>query len=154
MKIFTAYNLILWRANGKRAKFQGDRLVVRKINSLVALMAELWAAIANKKSKEFPPKVWDFADVFLEELPGLLPPQVVEITIDLLKEPHPLKLPLYWMAPAEQIKLKNHLTELENLGFIHVSTSPWSSPVLFVMKKDGSVHLCIDWLLQAELRNH
>ena len=37
------------------------------------------------------------------------------------------------------------LKELLNIGFIRPSTSPWGAPVIFVRKKDGSLHLCIDY---------
>nr|GFB93505.1 putative reverse transcriptase domain-containing protein [Tanacetum cinerariifolium] len=40
---------------------------------------------------------------------------------------------------AEQLK------ELTEKGFIRPSSSPWGAPVLFVIKKDGSFRMCIDY---------
>ena len=42
-------------------------------------------------------------------------------------------------------ELKKQIQELEDLGFIRPSTSPWGAPMLFVKKKDGSMRLCIDY---------
>ena len=42
------------------------------------------------------------------------------------------------MAPMEMQKLKKQVQELETLGFVRPSTSPWGALVLFVKKKDGT----------------
>lgn len=55
-----------------------------------------------------------------------------------------LKTP-YKMAPAQLKELKTQLQELLDKGFIRQSFSPWGAPVLFVKKKDGTLHMCIDY---------
>ena len=54
-------------------------------------------------------------------------------------------MPPYRMAPAELKELKEQLQELLDKGFIRPDTSPWSAPVLFVKKKDGTLRLCINY---------
>jgi len=49
------------------------------------------------------------------------------------------------MAPIELKELKIQLDELLQKGFIRPSVSPWSPPVLFVKKKDGTLTLCFDY---------
>jgi hypothetical protein len=49
------------------------------------------------------------------------------------------------MATLELAKLKEHIKDLIKNGFIHPSTSPWGAPVIFVLKKDGTQRLCIDY---------
>jgi hypothetical protein len=49
------------------------------------------------------------------------------------------------MPPKELAELKNQLQELLYKGYIHLSSSPWGRPALFVKKKDGSLRLCVDY---------
>src|SRR4051812_29200239 len=49
------------------------------------------------------------------------------------------------MAPHELAKLKTQLEALLDKGFIHPSSSPWGCHVLFVMKKDGTERMCVDY---------
>ncbi|WP_216668058.1 reverse transcriptase family protein, partial [Proteus mirabilis] len=49
------------------------------------------------------------------------------------------------MAPVELKELKTQLQELLDKGFIRQSFSPWGTPVLFVKKKYGMLHMCIDF---------
>jgi hypothetical protein len=49
------------------------------------------------------------------------------------------------MATLELAELKEQIKELLKKGFIHPSSSPWGAPVIFVLKKDGSQRLCVDY---------
>ena len=49
------------------------------------------------------------------------------------------------MSIEELKELKKQLTELQEVGYIRPSLSPWGAPVLFVTKKDGSMRMCIDY---------
>jgi hypothetical protein len=49
------------------------------------------------------------------------------------------------MSPLELDELKKQLDELLSKGFIQRSQSPWGSPVLFAVKKNGGLRLCIDY---------
>jgi hypothetical protein len=82
--------------------------------------------------------VRDFLDVFPEELPGMPPDRKVEFVIDLLPGTAPISKRPYRMSVEE-------LTELQEAGYIRLSSSPWGVPVLFVQKKDGSQRMCVDY---------
>ncbi|KAA3466318.1 DNA/RNA polymerases superfamily protein [Gossypium australe] len=49
------------------------------------------------------------------------------------------------IAPTKLKELKAQLQDLTDKGFARPSCSPWSAPVLFVKKKDGSMRLSIDY---------
>jgi hypothetical protein len=51
----------------------------------------------------------------------------------------------YRMATPELAKLKEHIKELLEKGFIHPSSSSWGAPVIFVLKKDGTQRFCMDY---------
>jgi hypothetical protein len=85
------------------------------------------------------PVVWDFPDVFSEELPSMPPDRDVEFVIELVPgTAHVSKRP-YRMPPEELVELKKQIEELENKGFIQHSTSSWGCPRLFIKKRDTNV---------------
>ncbi|GJT74688.1 putative reverse transcriptase domain-containing protein [Tanacetum coccineum] len=75
---------------------------------------------SKEKRLEDVPTVWDFPEVFPEDLPRL--PLILQVGF--------------------QIDL---VPELSNKGFIRPSSSPWGALVLFVKKKDASFWMCIDY---------
>jgi hypothetical protein len=91
------------------------------------------------------PVVCEYADVFLNELPGMPPDRDIEFAIELQPGTIPISKRPYRMPPAELAELKKRLQELLDKGFICPSTSPWGCPALFVKKKDESLRLCIDY---------
>ena len=90
------------------------------------------------------PVAREYPDVFLRELLGLSPKREVEFTIELAPGTHLVSIAPYRMVLLELKKLKVQLQDLLDKGFIRPSTLPWSVPVLFVKKKDGSLCLCVD----------
>jgi hypothetical protein len=89
--------------------------------------------------------VRDFPDVFPEDLSGMPPNREVEFVIDLLPGTAPISKRPYKMSVEELKELKKQLMELQEVGYIHPSSSPWGAPFLFVQKKDGSQRMCVDY---------
>ncbi|GKD83073.1 putative reverse transcriptase domain-containing protein [Tanacetum coccineum] len=100
---------------------------------------------SEEKRLEDVPIVWDFPEVFPEDLRGLPPTRQVEFQIDLVLGAAPVAQAPYRLAPLELQELSTQLQELSDKGFIRPSSSPWGAPVLFVKKKDGSFRMCIDY---------
>jgi hypothetical protein len=89
--------------------------------------------------------VYEYPDVFRDELPGMPPDRDIEFAIELQLGTTPISKRPYRMPPAELAELKKQLQELLNKGFICPSTSPWGCPALFVKKKDKSLRLRVDY---------
>jgi hypothetical protein len=87
------------------------------------------------------PVVYDYADVFSDELPGIPPDRDIEFAIELQPGTTPISKRPYRIPPAELAELKKHLQELLDKGFIRPSTLPWGCLALFVKKKDESLRL-------------
>jgi hypothetical protein len=87
----------------------------------------------------------EFPDVFLEELPGMPPDRDIEFVIELKPGTTPIYKTPFRMTTPELAELKKHIKELLEKGFIHPSSSSWGGPVIFVLKKDGTQRLCMDY---------
>jgi hypothetical protein len=52
---------------------------------------------------------------------------------------------MYPLLPRELVALKEFLEENLAKGFIQESKSSAGAPILFALKKDGSLRLCVDY---------
>jgi hypothetical protein len=91
------------------------------------------------------PVVNEFLDVFPEELPGMPPDQDIEFVIELKPGIAAVYKTHFRMTTPELAELKEHIKELLEKGFIHPISSPWGAPMIFVLKKDDTQRLCIDY---------
>jgi hypothetical protein len=82
--------------------------------------------------------VFEFLDVFPEELPGMPLDCEIEFVIELVPGTTPIFKRPYRMAANQLAKLKEQLQELLDKGHIRPKKSPWGAPVIFVPKKDGT----------------
>jgi hypothetical protein len=87
----------------------------------------------------------EFPDVFPEELSGMPPDRDIEFVIELKPGTELIYKTPFRMTTSELAKLKEHIKELLENGFIRPSSSPWAAPVIFVTKKDGTQRLCVDY---------
>nr|GEU62079.1 putative reverse transcriptase domain-containing protein [Tanacetum cinerariifolium] len=103
-----------------------------------------------KKQLQDVPVICNFPEVFPDDLPALPPPRQVEFKIELIPGAAPVARAPCCLVPSKLKELSDQLKELSKKGFICPSSSSWGALVLFVKKKDGSFHMCIDY---RELNN-
>jgi hypothetical protein len=51
----------------------------------------------------------------------------------------------YRMATQQLAKLKEHIKEVLEKGYIRPSSTPCGAPMIFVQKKDGTQRLCVHY---------
>ena len=101
------------------------------------------------------PVVYEFLDVFPEDLPGLPPDRDVEFAIELEPSIAIISWRPYRMVPKELAEIKKQLEELLEKGFIRPSSSPWGCLAIFVKKKDDTLWMCVDYrpLIAVTIKN-
>lgn len=67
-----------------------------------------------------------------------------------LTDDRPFRLPYCRVPPGQYQKLREALSEMEEKDIIRKSSSEWGSPLVLVWKKNGDLHICMDyWWLNA-----
>lgn len=83
---------------------------------------------------------------FLFAEPSQLPlPRFTDHTIPLLPNALPVNVRPYRYPHAQKMEIEAQVSKLLANGWIQPSTSPFSSPVLLLKKKDGSWRMCVDY---------
>ena len=108
-------------------------------------LASLTLEDEGRQDLGLPRVVYEYEDVFLNELPGLPLHRDVDFVIKLHPSISPISMTPHRMASVELQELKVQLHKLLDKGFIRLSTSPWGAPVMFAKKKDKTLRLCIDY---------
>ena len=133
--------------------FQGDKHDIlpqtvyesRCHGKLAGWLASLTLEDEVRPELGLPRVVYEYEDVFPDELPRLPPQRVVDFGIELYPGTSPISMTPHRMAPVELQELRVQLQELLDKRFVRPSTSPWGVSVLFTKKKDKTLRLCIDY---------
>jgi hypothetical protein len=127
-------------SSGKELEYVAENLVTDKAASNRIVLNHL-DAISTLDIRT----VSKFLDVFPEELPGMPPDHEIEFVIKLLPGTAPIFKRPYRMPANQLVELKEQLQELLDKGYIHPSASSWRAHVIFVLKKDGTQRMCVDY---------
>jgi hypothetical protein len=138
------------------------RLACRKDMEIFAVTtADIEKALAPKQYMDPKTKLnqeyWDLLEVFsrkkADELPEYRP---YDHKIELVPGSQPSYGLLYTMSELELKALKKYLTENLVKGFIRPSSSPVSSPVIFMKKPGGGLRFYIDYrkLNEITIKNY
>jgi hypothetical protein len=73
------------------------------------------------------------------------PDQDIKFVVELKPGTAPVYKTPFRMTTPELVELKEHIKELLEKDFICPSSSPWGAPMIFVLKKDGTQRLCVDY---------
>jgi hypothetical protein len=91
-------------------------------------------------------------EALLQEFPGVfttpssLPPErSCDHAIPLVSGASPVNIRAYRYPPTLKDEIERQVRDMLDNGFIQPSSSPFSSPVLLVWKKDGSWRFCVDY---------
>ena len=162
MDWMTAYRVVInrerrrvtaYKQDGNRMVFQGDNhdILPRTVyeskcqRQLADWLASLTLEDEGRSDLNLPRVVWEYVDVFPDELPGLPPHRDVDFGIELHPGISPISMTPHRMASVELQELRVQRQELLDKGFIRPSTSSWEAPVLFSKKKDKTLRPCIDY---------
>ena len=102
---------------------------------LMGWLASLTLQDEGRRDLSLPQVVYQYEDVFPDELPRLPPHRDVDFIIELHPGTSPISMTPHRMAPIELQEIKVQLQELLDKGFIRPNTSPWSSLILFTRKE-------------------
>ena len=93
-----------------------------------------------------PSEYHEFTDVFSKTKAEVLTPHYpYDLKINLEEGTQPPVGPIYPLSASKQEALKEFIKKNLNIGFIQPTSSPHDILVLFIKKKDGSLHLCVDF---------
>ncbi|MCO5553939.1 hypothetical protein L7F22_007465 [Adiantum nelumboides] len=101
----------------------------------------------SQEDLEFSKFLNQFQYVFIDDIPGELPPKQGDDdhAIELIPGSSPPNKPPYRVSQAQQEEIMRQANELVEKGMVRPSSSPFCSPVLLVHKKGGTYRMCVDY---------
>ena len=106
-------------------------------------LSEIPGELSGTQGQELQELLEEFKDVFVGKDFRLGSTGVVEHEIH-TRGP-PIRQPFHRQNPEVRRQEQEQLKEMLDEGVVRPSSSPWSSPVVMVKKKDGTLRFCIDF---------
>ena len=102
-------------------------------------------AVISANDPTFAQELANLADEYpdvLSDVPSVT--SIHECEIDLTQDT-PVRSKPYLVPLAMRMTISEEIEKMKALGAIEPSTSPYSSPIVMVKKKDGDIRFCVDY---------
>lgn len=143
MKVHWGQKWLMFPHNGRSVVLHGIAPVY-EAEVLIPLLSIQPDSSQPQLQPEISALLQHFQSVF--SAPAELPPERhCDHEIPLVTGARPVSVRPYRYPPALKDEIEKQVAEMLKLGIIRPSSSPFSSPVLLVNKKDGSWRLCVDY---------
>jgi hypothetical protein len=104
------------------------------------------ASLTAQQSTQIKKVLLDYRDRFLNKIQSTDIIQTnIQHRINIAPNSRHVQSQPYVLGPAERKIESDQVDDMLRAGVIEPSSSPWSSPVVLVRKKDGSIRFCIDY---------
>lgn len=148
--------------NGERVQLQGVKphttvgspvsaaklQAMQKTNAILFMVQLSEASCIQQQDSVWPEEIQNLINQFnglFKEPVGLPPARPGDHQIPLVPSAQPFRLRPYRFNPAQQDEIEKQISEMLDKGWIQLSSSPFSSPILLVKKKTGDRRLCVDF---------
>ena len=101
-------------------------------------------ALSENQNAELNDVLRSYSDIFASSSLDLGHTSVVTHKID-TGDARPIKQAAYRVSQPQRVEIEKHISNMLDQDIISVSSSPWSSPVVLVKKKDGTTRFCVDY---------
>lgn len=112
--------------------------------SVPEFMAPDFPGLSQQQAAEARALLVQYSDIFSQGEGDLGCTSLISHEIPLLDNT-PVRQPYRRIPPSQYETVKAHIRQLLDSKVIRESSSPYSSPIVLVTKKDGSLRLCVDY---------
>lgn len=144
---------IHWKSKWISLPYQGTTILLQDLttstnNDLVFQLISEDSPEPSDSTLQLPPEIaallTEFPTVFTA--PSTLPPvRSCDHVIPLVSGASLVNICAYLYPPTLKDEIERQVRDMLDKGFIQPSSSPFSSPMLLVRKKDGSWRFCVDY---------